>query len=61
MATYRYSRWDGSQEIFDMDEDELMDALSLGGGIVLYQEGDSPALGDVGKNDRLFLRIEYAF
>jgi uncharacterized protein with von Willebrand factor type A (vWA) domain len=28
MATYRYSRWDGSQEIFDMDEDELMDALS---------------------------------
>lgn len=50
----------GSVLRFEADY-ELMDALSLGGGIVLYQEGDSPALGDVGKNDRLFLRIEYAF
>lgn len=26
--SYRYSRWDGSQQIFDMDADELMDRLS---------------------------------
>ena len=26
--TYRYSRWDGSQEIFDIDANELMDHLS---------------------------------
>ncbi|MFQ6026974.1 MAG: VWA domain-containing protein, partial [Dehalococcoidia bacterium] len=26
--TYRYSRWDGSQNIFDVDPDELMDRLS---------------------------------
>lgn len=28
MTTYRYSRWDGSQHVFDMDEDDIMDALS---------------------------------
>ena len=26
--SYRYSRWDGSQQIFDFDADELMDRLS---------------------------------
>ena len=26
--SYRYSRWDGSQQIFDLDADELMDRLS---------------------------------
>jgi uncharacterized protein with von Willebrand factor type A (vWA) domain len=26
--TYRYSRWDGTQEIFDIDANELMDQLS---------------------------------
>ncbi len=26
--TYRYSRWDGTQNIFDIDADELMDLLS---------------------------------
>jgi uncharacterized protein with von Willebrand factor type A (vWA) domain len=26
--TYRYSRWDGTQEIFDVDANELMDQLS---------------------------------
>lgn len=40
---------------------ELMEALQLGGGIVLYQEGDSPGFDTVGKNDRLFLRLEYSF
>ena len=26
--TYRYSRWDGTQSIFDLDADQLMDLLS---------------------------------
>ena len=26
--SYRYSRWDGSQQVFDLDADELMDKLS---------------------------------
>ena len=28
MATYKYSRWDGSQRVFDLDEDSLLEALS---------------------------------
>ena len=28
MTTYRYSRWDGSQRVFDPDEGSVMDALS---------------------------------
>lgn len=28
MALFRYSRWDGSQNVFDIDEDELMESLS---------------------------------
>lgn len=28
MVTYRYSRWDGSQEVFPLDSSELMDRLS---------------------------------
>ncbi|MCH7745549.1 MAG: VWA domain-containing protein [Chloroflexi bacterium] len=28
MVTYRYSRWDGSQEVFALDADDLMDRLS---------------------------------
>jgi uncharacterized protein with von Willebrand factor type A (vWA) domain len=28
LATYRYSRWDGSQSVFDLDEDTLLEALS---------------------------------
>ena len=27
-GSYRYSRWDGSQDVFQMDADELMDHLS---------------------------------
>ena len=26
--SYRYSHWDGTQQIFDIDADELMDRLS---------------------------------
>ena len=28
MRTYRYSEWDGTQDIFDLDKDKLMDELS---------------------------------
>ena len=28
MTTYRYSRWDGSQKIFGIDEDDIMDSLA---------------------------------
>ena len=28
MTTYRYTRWDGSQQVFDLDEDGIMDSLS---------------------------------
>ena len=28
MATYRYSRWDGSQDVFPLHEEEVMDQLS---------------------------------
>ena len=28
MNTYRYSRWDGSQQVFELDEDSLMESLS---------------------------------
>jgi uncharacterized protein with von Willebrand factor type A (vWA) domain len=27
-TAYRYSRWDGSQQVFELDEDSLLDALS---------------------------------
>ena len=33
---YRYSQWDGTQQIFDIDASELMDALSDD----LLQHGD---------------------
>ena len=26
-SSYRYSRWDGTQDVFDMDAEELMDRL----------------------------------
>lgn len=40
---------------------DLRDALILGGGIVLYQNGDSVAFQQIDRNDRLFLRLEYSF
>ena len=27
MSIFRYSEWDGTQELFDLDKDELMDAV----------------------------------
>ena len=28
MTTYRYSRWDGTQQLFELDDDEIIDMLS---------------------------------
>ena len=28
MLTFRYSQWDGSQQVFDPDQDDLMEALA---------------------------------
>ena len=28
MATYKYSRWDGTQDWSDMDEDDILESLS---------------------------------
>ena len=28
MAFYRFSRWDGTQQVFDLDEEDLMEQLS---------------------------------
>ena len=28
MATYQYSRWDGTQQVFELDEDSIMDSLT---------------------------------
>jgi hypothetical protein len=28
MSTYKYSRWDGSQQVFQLDEDGLLEALA---------------------------------
>jgi hypothetical protein len=33
----------------------------LSGGIVLYQTGSSPFFEGIGRNDRLFARLEYNF
>lgn len=40
---------------------DLRDALALTGGIVLYQSGSSPVFEEIGRNDRLFLRLDYSF
>ena len=28
MSIFRYSEWDGTQDLFDLDKDELMDELA---------------------------------
>ncbi len=40
---------------------DIMDALELSGGVVLYQSGDLARLNNIGDNDRLFLEIKYSF
>ncbi len=40
---------------------ELRDALTIGGGIVLYKGGDIPTFEGIRKNDRLFFTAKYSF
>jgi hypothetical protein len=40
---------------------ELRDALSIGGGVLLYQDGDLPPLSAFGRNDRVYLHAKYSF
>ena len=55
--------WDlgyGSVARLDIAYD-IQDALSISGGILLYQNGSSPLLDKIGYNDRLLLNIKYSF
>jgi hypothetical protein len=51
---------DGSAVRLGVDYD-LRDALSIGGGILLYQAGDLPPLSAYGRNDRVYLQTKYSF
>ncbi|WP_419659241.1 DUF1302 family protein [Desulfosarcina variabilis] len=42
-------------------EYEIIDALTVDGGGVLYQSGNLPAFKNIGDNDRLFLEFKYSF
>jgi len=42
-------------------EYELRDALTLAGGVVLYQKGERPPLDFWAHHDRLFLKLQYSF
>jgi hypothetical protein len=39
----------------------ILDGLVFTAGILLYQAGDLPPLGDWGRNDRLFFDLKYSF
>jgi hypothetical protein len=51
---------DGSGVRLGVDYD-LRDALTIGGGILLYQDGDLPPLSAFGRNDRVYLQARYSF
>lgn len=51
---------DGSVVRLGVDYD-LLDALSIGGGVLLFQSGDLPPLSAFGRNDRVYLQTKYSF
>lgn len=51
---------DGSLARFDVEYD-LRDALKVGAGILLYQQGDLPPLDAWARNDRLFFSLKWSF
>ena len=51
---------DGSIARFDLDYD-LLDALTVGVGLLLYQRGDLPPLDTWGDNDRVIFKLKYSF
>jgi len=42
-------------------EYDIMDALEISGGVVVYGSGNLVMFRDIGKNDRLFIEIKYSF
>jgi hypothetical protein len=51
---------DGSAVRLGADYD-LLDALTIGGGILLFQSGDLPPLSAFGRNDRVYVQAKYSF
>jgi hypothetical protein len=51
---------DGSIVRFDVDYD-VMDALVVGAGLLLYQKGDLPPLEGWADNDRVLLSVKWSF
>jgi hypothetical protein len=51
---------DGAVARFDVEYD-VLDALSAGAGILLYQKGDLPPLDTWADNDRLFFSVKWSF
>jgi uncharacterized protein DUF1302 len=51
---------DGSIARFDLDYD-VLDALTVGVGLLLYQQGELPPLDIWGDNDRVIFKLKYSF
>ncbi|HKA15509.1 MAG TPA: DUF1302 family protein [Myxococcota bacterium] len=51
---------DGSIARFDLDYD-VLDALTVGVGLLLYQRGDLPPLDAWGDNDRVIFNVKWSF
>jgi hypothetical protein len=60
VSVYGETWQDGSYQRLSA-EYEIIDALTVEGGVVLYQSGNLPAFNDVGDNDRLFIEFKYSF
>jgi len=59
-STFGIKADDGAFERLDV-EYEITDALSIRGGVILYQSGDKGIFQDVAANDRLFCVLNYNF
>ena len=59
-STFGVKADDGAFERIDVEYD-ITDAVSIRGGVVLYQSGDKGIFQDVAANDRLFLVFKYSF
>ena len=51
---------DGGFERLQLEYD-LTDAITLSGGVVLYESGDFPGFREIGDNDRMLFELEYRF
>ena len=59
-STFGIKADDGAFERLDAEYD-ITDAVSIRGGVVLYQAGDKGLFQDVGGNDRLFVILKFNF